>query len=222
MTLTLVGFALLGYFETFPAELSASLDLKERADDVFPYFIAHRLPTGVAGLVVAAMFAAAMSSIDSGVNSIAAVVLTDFIPPSSRSRSGREELRLARGLALGVGAVIIALSSIIHLVPGNITEMTSKTSNLLVTPIFGLFVFALFIPFAHPTGVYVGTLFGVLTAGLIAFSGPLFGSDPRTGGDPVSFQWIAPVSLLVNIAMGTSISWALHRRRGGAARDRSR
>jgi SSS family solute:Na+ symporter len=87
-------------------------------------------------------------------------------------------------------------------VPGNITAMTSKTANLLTVPIFGLFFFALFVPFASPAGVWIGTFAGVITATLVAFSGPIFGVDPRTGLDPVSFQWIAPVSVVVNITAG--------------------
>ena len=63
IVLGLVGFALLGYFASNPERLPEHLDLYNDADDVFPWFIAHRLPIGVAGLVVSAMFAAAMSSI---------------------------------------------------------------------------------------------------------------------------------------------------------------
>ena len=207
LVLTLVGFALLGYFEAFPGRLPSKLALRENADDVFPFFIANRLPIGVSGLVVSAMFAAAMSSVDSGVNSIAAVGLTDVVRRfSRRSRTDREDLSLARWIAVGVGVAILAGSSVIHLVPGNITEMTSKTSNLLMTPLFALFVFALFVPFARRVGVYAGTVCGVATAFLIAFSGPLFGLDPETGGDPVSFQWIAPASLLVNLTIGAAVS----------------
>ena len=79
LVLALVGLALLGYFEAHPERLGEAMSLRADADHVFPFFIAHRLPPGIAGLVVAAMFAAAMSSVDSGVNSISAVVLTDFV-----------------------------------------------------------------------------------------------------------------------------------------------
>ena len=74
VTLCAVGFSLLGYFEKNLDQLPASIQLKDNADKLFPRFIAYHLPVGASGLVVAAMFAAAMSSIDSGVNSITAVV----------------------------------------------------------------------------------------------------------------------------------------------------
>ena len=86
-TLAFVGFALLGYFNRYPELLPADIDLKSNADRVFPHFIAFHLPPGISGLVVAAMFAAAMSSIDSGVNSITAVVVTDLLPVLNARRS---------------------------------------------------------------------------------------------------------------------------------------
>ncbi len=203
VTLGLVGFALLGYFEAHPEFVPSGATLKENADKIFPHFIGFHLPVGVAGLVVAAMFAAAMSSIDSGVNSITAVVVTDgFERLGSTERTERQHVRLARWLAFGIGAAAVIGSSTMGLVPGNITSVTSKTANLLTTPIFGLFFFAFFVPFASPAGAWIGTLCGTVTAVLIGFSGPIFGKVPETGLDPISFQWISPIALVVDIATG--------------------
>ncbi len=206
ITLGIVGFALLGYYEAHPEFIPAGGTLKENADQVFPHFIAFHLPVGVSGLVVAAMFAAAMSSIDSGVNSITAVVMTDGFDRlrGTTAQSEKQHVNAARWLAFSIGAVAIIGSSAMGWVPGNITSVTNKTSNLLTTPIFGLFFYALFVPFASPAGAWIGTFFGTLTAVLIAFSGPIFipGFDPKTDLDPISFQWIAPVAITVNIVTG--------------------
>ena len=238
LTLGCVGFALLGYFSAHPEQLPATILLKDNADKVFPHFIAFHLPPGVSGLVVAAMFAAAMSSIDSGVNSITAVVMSDVMDRHGHApKSEAEHIRMARWLAFGIGAFVVGISSFMGLIPGNITEVTGKTSNLLTTPIFCLFFFALFVPYASPRGVWVGAFFGTLTAALVAFSGPLLlvailgrlfldleqdlsleamragvrllSMFKESGGDvsincpdPISFQWIAPLAVLVNIATG--------------------
>lgn len=218
VTLGIVGFAMLGYFSAHPELIPAGMDLKDDADKFFPHFIAYHLPVGISGLVVSAMFAAAMSSIDSGVNSITAVVMTDFV---DRFRleplSEKQHMRLARYLAFGIGAFVVATSSLMEHVPGNITSVTQKTSNLLTTPIFGLFFFALFVPFAKPVGVVAGAVCGTITAALIAFSGPIFGMDPTTGLDPISFQWISPAAVLVNIVVGCVVSLAT----GGGSSARS-
>ena len=98
-------------------------------------------------------------------------------------------------------------------IPGNITSVTTKTANLLTTPIFGLFFFAMFVPFASPRGVWVGAIFGTMTAVLIAFSGPIFGYVPGTDElDPISFQWIAPIAFLVNATTGSIASLLLPRK----------
>ena len=202
-TLGLVGLALLGFFQAYPDLLPAGGSLKSQADQLFPHFIAAHLPPVVTGLVVSGLFAAAMSSIDSGVNSITAVVMRDFLDRLGRTTlTGRQHLRAARGLAVGIGAIVIMLSTVMEHVPGNFLAVTNKTTNLLTVPIALLFVFALFVPFANAPGVWIATLASVATAALAAFSGVLFGMDPVTGSDPISFQLIAPFSLVAGLAVG--------------------
>jgi SSS family solute:Na+ symporter len=205
-TLVLVGFALLGYFQQRPDELPAGLSLITDGDRIFPRFVSFHLPPGVTGLVVSAMFAAAMSSIDSGVNSITAVIMTDFLDRFGlKPKSEKGHVRWAQILALTVGAIVVVGSTFIGHVPGNFTAMTQRTTNLLVTPIFGLFFFAMFVPFARAAGVLVGTIYGVTTAFLVAFSGSFYEVlAAGTGLDTtaISFQWISPVALGANLTAG--------------------
>jgi SSS family solute:Na+ symporter len=157
------------------------------------------------------MFAAAMSSIDSGVNSITAVVMTDFFDRFDRKpQTERGHILSARLLAFGIGAIVVMASSVMGSIPGNITAVTNKTANLLTTPIFCLFFFALFIPFARPAGVLVGTVLGTATAVLIAFSGPIFVPNFKpTDLDPISFQWIPIAAVTVNLASGSLVSYLI-------------
>ena len=209
VTLVALGFAMLAYFNEFPDQLPDKFDLRKDGDKIYPWFIGHMLPPGISGLVAAALFAAAMSSIDSGVNSITAVVTTDFLDRAGlRPESEKAHTRMAQGIAFAIGVVIVIGSSFVGEVPGNIFAVTQRTTNLLVTPIFALFVFALFIPFARPVGVYAGTAAGITTAIMIAFSGPLVGTV-RQGGEahsPVSFLYIGVTALTVNLVVGCVVS----------------
>ncbi|NNE91274.1 MAG: sodium/solute symporter [Verrucomicrobiales bacterium] len=241
VTLGFAGFAMLGYFQANPQLLPEGFSLKTNADDVFPRFIGYHLPTVVAGLVTAGLFAAAMSSMDSGVNSITAVVSSDFVDRFRKTPLSEEQhIRFARILAVVIGVIVIIGSSLIQHVPGNITATTGKTVNLLTVPIFCLFVFALFFKRATPAGVWVGWFCGTTVAASIAFSGPIvtllatkFGVDPATFGvaletvtdsktgeevtrapDPVSFQWIGPAALVVNLSVGWLVSLLTGRRKG--------
>lgn len=238
ITLGIVGFALLGFYAIHQIAIPEGMSLNESADKLFPQFIAHELPIGITGIVVSAMFAAAMSSIDSGVNSITAVVMTDFFDRFRRQPlTEARQVLAARVLTFSIGVVVIYGSTYIGLIEGNITAVTNKTVNMLAPPLFALFVFALFVPFARPSGVWIGTICAILASMVMAFSGALvvflsdqFQIDPATFGteivtsidpktnlemrsavDPISFQWIGPVALAVNLGVGTAISWVLSR-----------
>ena len=237
-TLLLVGFALLAYFLVHQNQLPSDMDVKENADDLFPRYVSYHLPVGVTGFVAAAMFAAAMSSVDSGVNSITAVVMTDFLDRFGwKPKTEKGHVRAAQLLALGIGVLVVLGSSYMKYIEGNITAVTNKTVNLLTTPIFALFFFALFVRRAKPLAVWIATFFGTATAAVIAFSGPLvylvytnFDIDPATFGvelitntdaatgrqwttaeDPISFQWIGPIAFIVNVTVGVLLSMLLSR-----------
>ncbi len=229
VTLGVAGLAMLGYFQANPQVLPDGFSLSADADNVFPRFIAFHLPPVVSGLVASGMLAAAMSSMDSGINSISAVVTTDFVDRfRDKPMDERDHVLLARWLAVAVGVMVVIGSSLIAQVPGNILAVANKTVNLFTVPIFCLFLFALFVPRASRRGVWIGCIAGTVAGALVAFSGPLvtfgvntwdwnpavFGVqmvtsvDPVTGvetaraPDPISFQWISTISLLVNVAVG--------------------
>jgi SSS family solute:Na+ symporter len=205
--LALVGLSLLGYFRAYPSQLPEGKSIADAADALFPHYIAHQLPIGISGLVVSAMFAAAMSSVDSGVNSISAVVMSDFVDRfRAKPMTTRGQVRAAQGLALTVGLIVIAGSTLIEYVPGNLVEVSKRATGLLVTPIFTLFFMALFVRFATAAGANYGSLCGFLTATLIAFWNPLIESRS------LSITWINPTALTVGIVVGCIISLATRRR----------
>ena len=208
--LTLVGFSLLGHFQINPSELREGLSLERDADQIFPYFISFHLPPLLSGLVLCGLFSAAMSSVDSGVNSISAVVLTDFIDRLKGAMPEKTSLYHAKSISAAVGVAIILLGSAIELVPGNIMEVTNKTVNLLAIPIFIVVAYSIFLRPYNASSVLIGVLSSIVAGVLCAFSGPIFGYNSRTGLDPISFQYIGPVSLVVGLIF-TQLSGVLFR-----------
>lgn len=198
--LAVLGLALLGYFSRFPELLGPGMDLQKNADSVFPYFVANLLPTGIAGLVVAAIFAAA-SGMDTGVNAVTAVVMRDgFDRFGWGPRSEQEKVRVAKYISFGIGLAVVGASLLVKHVPGNFLEMTSKLSSLESTTIFGLFFLALFVPCATPLGAVMGALYGLTVASLIAFW------DVITGRPPISFLYIGIVGVVFNLGVGYLVS----------------
>ena len=200
ITLALLGFALLGFFSAHPQYLSEKLNLSENTDLLFPHFIVNFIGYGIAGLVVSGMLAAAMSSLSSGISATCTVINTDILGYFLSGRlSDERKVRIAKLTSFIIGITVIALSLVVANVRGNLIEMTSKTSNLLVGPLFGLFFFAMFVPFATPLGAAFGSLYGFLAAFLISFG-------ELAGLPPLSWQWILPAAVVVNIISGTLFS----------------
>lgn len=210
--LSIVGLALLSFFTRHPEALGVGMELKKSGDHIFPYYIAHFLPVGISGLVISAALAAAMSSVDSGVNSIAAVVMTDFLRRFGREpKTERGAVLFSKWISVAIGVVVLLASLLVKHAPGNFAEMTMKTGNLLIAPVFVLFVLALWVPFATPLGALVGCAYGVATAVLIAFW------ELITDGPPLSFNWVGPSALVVDLVVAILLSrWGPRRenRRG--------
>lgn len=202
VVLALVGLALMAYYRQFPGDFAEGQNAISSADKLFPYFISHQLPVGISGLVVAGMFAAAMSSVDSGVNSITAVVSSDFIGRFRKTeKEERREVIQARWIAVGVGALVIAATTLIEHLPGNLFVVSKRATDLFVTPIFTLFFVAMFVRNATAAGANAGALCGFLSAALIAFWNPLVDSERA-----LSFTWISPIALTVGITVGYVVS----------------
>ena len=89
--LAVVGFAVLGFFQTNPGLVAPGQSVTGEADFLFPHLIANILPQGVAGLLLAGVISTVLVSFSSGMNSTAAVVATDFVARFRRGAARPEE-----------------------------------------------------------------------------------------------------------------------------------
>src|SRR5204862_306847 len=122
LLLVATGFVLLSFYLRRGDLLPEALSLadKQKADKIFPHFIAHQLPPVFAGGVVAALFAAAMSTISSGVNSMAAVFTIDLYRPAHKTQvSDPERLRLGLWFTAISGLLITAIAWGLAELPGD-------------------------------------------------------------------------------------------------------
>ena len=110
-------------------------------DQLFPRFIMTEMPAGLAGLVLAAILSAAMSSLSSGVNSACAVLEKDFLSRGSDSSPSSSVSRM-RWLTWLVAIMAVGLSILNTLIEGNLVERCYKIVNLLTAPLFVLFFLA--------------------------------------------------------------------------------
>jgi len=203
--LAAVGFALLAFYVTRPGLLSGEMSgqLFTKADDVFPYFIAHQLPVGVTGLITAALFAAAMSSLDSGVNSVSTVITVDFFQRWSKTkRSDATSLRFAKVLGLGLGLTATFLALFVGNIEGNILVVTNKSTSCVVGPLFGLFALGMFTRRANQFGAIAGPTVGFVVGLVMTFSGQWFGE-----AYDISFMWLIISPVIVTLVAGYLLSF---------------
>jgi SSS family solute:Na+ symporter len=200
LLLMVVGLALF-HFDFQQSSLTIpqfQADVAARADDVLPQFIAKQLPAGLSGLMLAALLAAAMSSLSSGINSISAVVVTDLLPESAGAKSGEGSLRLPMVLAAAAGLVgmgtALLVNQLMLSVEWNLIDMIEKINHLFVAPLGALFFAGIWFRRAGLAAALLGFFAGVLTSFLVSFSGDVFDYD-------ISFMWIMPGAFVVSLAV---------------------
>ncbi|MCH6198415.1 sodium:solute symporter [Aquiflexum sp. LQ15W] len=108
-----IGTSLYAYYQVFSDSLPLELQSIEQADKVFPHFIATVLPPGISGLVIAAIFAAGMSTVSTSINSSATVILEDhfkkYIQPNPSQNIQIKVLHVA-SLAMGITGLLVGLA----------------------------------------------------------------------------------------------------------------
>ena len=152
-----MGTALFVFYANHPDRLDPTF----KTDAIFPLFIARELPAGIAGLVVAGIFAAAQSTISTSINSMSTAVATDFIKPLNLIKTERGFLFLGRVLTVlfGTAGVLLALlfasSDIMSL-----WDQFMKILGLFGGAMCGLFCLGIFTTRANSNGAIIGALAG--------------------------------------------------------------
>lgn len=154
----LLGTGLYAFYRSNPASLDPTL----QNDQVFPQFIATELPVGIAGLIVAGIFAAAQSTVSTSMNSTATTLVTDFLRPFNALKSERGYLNAARLLTLIMG-VLGTLAGLIFVNPEiySLFNEYFKVIGMFMGALGGLFILGLCTRRASGYGALAGILLGV-------------------------------------------------------------
>ena len=125
-------------------------------DQIFPAFVVRALPHGVAGLVIAAIFAAAMSNLSASLNSLASTTVIDFyLPLSGGKKTPAQVLGLSRWLTAAWGIVLIGIA-ILARGWGSVFTVGLTIASIVYGPMLGAFLLGLLTKRANQTGVIVG------------------------------------------------------------------
>ncbi len=165
ITFYFIGTALFTYYQSQPELLDISMPT---ADSVFPFFIMTRLPVGVAGILISAIFAASMSTVSSNINSIATAYTVDIQPLLKPINSDAQKLRIARYASLISGvigclfALMLATWSIL-----SILDWFNSMLGLLTSGLGALFFIGVFFDRIGGRAALIGFVSGTVLLVLI-------------------------------------------------------
>lgn len=200
----LIGVALAAYFQASPPEMPIASN-----DEAFATFIVEDMPVGLCGLMLAAVFAAAMSTLSSSLNSSAASASNDLIVPRLKDRSPGRLLMLGRVLTVlfGIAQVGVALAaeSVIAAVAakgGNVVETVLAIASFTTGIILGVFGLGVFTTRVSQAAALVGFLAGAAATVAVRIVGM------RTDFD-LAWPWYAFVGATATFAVGYIVSFVI-------------
>jgi Na+/proline symporter len=160
---------------------------------IIPRFVLNELPIGLAGLFIAGVIAAAMSSISSELNSLATTSVIDFY-----RRWVKPEATDAHYLAISKGATALwglfaCVVATYAATLGSLIEVVNRFGSFFYGSILGVFLLAM-IPRARANGAFVGLLVGMTVVGIVNF------------GTDVAFLWQNVIGAVVVVAVGVTLS----------------
>ena len=153
-----LGTAFWVYYQQHPDPNVEQFVANGEQDRILPYFVINSLPIGFRGLVVAGLFAAAMSTLDSLLNALATTSLVDFYRPWIRpATSTTEETWATRGFMLAWGVVITGFAAwVIPVLGEGMIEISNRIIGFAGGPVLGVFLLGMFSRRANAVGAMVG------------------------------------------------------------------
>ena len=193
----LIGTMLFVYYTRHaPGELAAlTVGGRVQTDRLFPAFIVTHLPPGITGLVVAAVFAAAMSTLSSSLNSSSAALVGDFyMPATAGRRTGAHYLSVSRWTTAGWGVVQVGVALAAIRLSGRVVDEVLGIASFTSGLILGMFM--------------LGTLTRRVD-GRAAFAGVVAGTVVMLAvklGTAVNWQWYVLIGSVATVAAGLAAS----------------
>ncbi|HEV2131560.1 MAG TPA: sodium/solute symporter [Longimicrobiaceae bacterium] len=199
----LLGVFLFIFYTHYPALLPEGLS----ADQIMPHFVNTQVPPIITGMLVAAVFAAAMSSLDSALNSLSAALTVDFL---TRFRSGVSEaqrLRFAKAVVVTAGILGIGIGIYSSRTEAPLIDLILTFMGYFAGGLLGLFLLGMLTRRATGTGAFTGAIVGTLVVLMVTQNDfPLPRLYEWFGFAPIPFIWSTAVGLVITLVVGYLIS----------------
>jgi len=168
---------------------------------VFPTFVTTQLPVGLAGLIIAAIFAAAMSTISAELASLSTSTVIDFYRRWVRPVADDKHFLFVSRLATGFWGVFASVVAIFSVELGSLIEVVNRFGSYFYGSILGVFLLAIWWKRANGHGAFIGVIAGMATVGLVA-------NNTRT-----AYLWLNVVGAVSVFVVGAVFSELLRSRK---------
>src|SRR5690606_18403943 len=199
----LLGVSLFIFYEHFPALLPADIT----PDQVMPHFVNTQLQPILTGALVAAVFAAAMSSLDSALISLAAALTVDFVARFKPSISEAARLRFAKYVVVIAGILGIMIGIYSARTEAPLIDLILSFMGYFAGGLLGLFLLGMLTRRANGTGAFAGAITDTIIVLMVTENDfhlpPLY---EWLGIEPIPFIWSTGIGLLVTLVTGYVIS----------------
>ncbi|TNE74301.1 sodium-coupled permease [bacterium] len=195
-------------------EKELQTDLNE-TNYIYPYYILHHIPIGIIGLIIAAIFAAALSSIDSTLNALSTCSIVDWYKRLHTEKKSDEHYLKASRYTTFFWGVLATLSAIALGETKSIIELVNQIGSYFYGSILGVFVLLLWVPRANGKGALAGLLLGMFTVFLfdslyLAQNGSWFIDNSlfhagMQGKKALSYLWLNPIGTVVVVLVGLAL-----------------
>ena len=151
----LAGLSIFSYFHAHPEQLDPGMTNAQ----VVPLYIVQRLPVGIAGLIVAALFAASMSTLSSSMNSVATLVSEDFYRRINKNSTDRQRLLLMKGGSVVVGCIGTGMAYYMaQLQIESMFQVWSEILALIGGGFVGIYILGMFTRRTSSVGALIGAV----------------------------------------------------------------
>ncbi len=196
------------------------------ADRIFPAFIVQQMPTGVAGLLVAAILAAAMSNLSAALNSLSSTTVVDFYLRLKPDSTDRARTLLSRVSTVFWALVLFAIAvySVLHGGKGHVVETGLSIASVAYGSLLGVFLLGTLTRFATQTGAILGMICGFALNLFLWLTPANSGYTLTTAKGTfyyevthVAFTWYVLIGSVVTFAVGAICSIVLPKKRTALA-----
>ncbi len=199
----LIGAGLYVFYGLHPAVFAS-------ADRIFPTFIVREMPIGIAGLLVAAILAAAMSNLSAALNSLSSTTVVDFYMDWRPLADERERMMISRASTVVWALVLfaVALYSVFAGGKGHVVEVGLSIASVAYGALLGVFLLGTLTRFATQAGAVVGMICG-FALNLLLWLHPAPIPLGPVAIPHIAFTWYVLIGSIVTFAVGAAASFVL-------------